>query len=234
MWRSPEFTLTLLEHPDGLRPHEDALLDLLFTGKSGEPREVVTMGEMSHLITSSRWKDFTRTLEEETRVEGLVDPAVEGQRNKTIGWGVAILFLALVLFVATFLFSSSFGMWPLILVGAVFLVGFLAILFGAMYSKLSDKGLQYATAFEPFRRFLKDVSRNRTDMPDAAYYEAYLPYATGYELAQQWAKRMAKSEDPRIPAYFRAAETGNPVNMGAFVAVIVTALQPLMKPFPFQ
>lgn len=220
MWRSAEFALTLRDHPDGLRPHEDALLQLLFIGKDGQPREVVTMGEMNRLITSSRWKEYTRTLEDEAEMEGLVDPAVESKRKRMVGWGVALMLLSFALFIASFLVSSSFGMWPLVLVAVLVLLSFLMIIFGALYTKLSDKGMEYATALEPFRRFLKDVSGKKVDMPDDAYYEAYLPYATGYGLAQQWAKRMAESEDPRVPAYFRAAETGDPMNMAAFVAII--------------
>ncbi len=221
MLRSAEFSLTLLDHPDGLRPHEAALLDLLFTDKAGVPHDVTTMGEMSRLITSSRWKGYTRTLEDEAEREGLTNPLVKGKQKKAIGWGVALLILAPLLLIAGALFDSLFGMWPLLLMGAVALIGFLAVIFGASYTKLSDKGFQYATAFEPFRRFLEDVSKDKASLSDDAYYEAYLPYATGYGLAEKWVKRMAKSEDPRIPAYFRAAEADEAVNMAAFIAVII-------------
>lgn len=223
MLRSADFSLTLLDHPNGLRPHEAALLDLLFTDKAGVPRDVTTMGEMSRLITSSRWKGYTRTLEDEAEREGLTNPLVKGKQKKAIGWGVALLILAPLLLIAGALFDSILGIWSLLLMGAVALIGFLAVIFGASYTKLSDKGFQYATAFEPFRRFLEDVSRDKTSLPDDAYYEAYLPYATGYGLAEKWVKRMAKSEDPRIPAYFRAAEADEAVNMASFIAVIMAA-----------
>ncbi|MBP9501495.1 MAG: DUF2207 domain-containing protein [Candidatus Promineofilum sp.] len=219
--RSAEFTLTLLNHPEGLRPHEIALLDLLFTDKSGKPHDITTMGEMSRLITSSRWKGYTRTLEDEAEQEGLTNPLVKGKQKKAIGWGVALLILAPVLLIAGALFDSLFGLWPLLLMGAVALIGFLAVIFGTSYNKLSDKGFQYATAFEPFRRFLEDVSKDKTSLSDDAYYEAYLPYATGYGLAEKWVKRMATSEDPRVPAYFRAAEADEAINMAAFIAVII-------------
>lgn len=221
MLRSAEFILTLLDRPDGLRPHESALLDLLFTDKAGVPRDVITMSEMSRLITSSRWKGYTRTLEGEAEQERLTNPLVKGKQKKAIGLGVALLILAPLLLIAGALFDSLFGMWPLLLMGAVALIGFLAVIFGASYNKLSDKGFQYATAFEPFRRFLQDVAKNKADLQDKAYYEAYLPYATGYGLAEKWVKRMATSEDPRIPAYFRAAGADEAVNMASFISVIV-------------
>ncbi len=223
MLRSADFSLTLLDHPNGLRPHESALLDLLFTDKSGKPHDVTTMGEMSRLITSSRWKKYTRTLEDEAEQEGLTNPLVKGKQKKAIGWGVALLILAPMLLIAGALFDSILGIWSLLLMGAVALIGFLAVIFGASYNKLSDKGFQYATAFEPFRRFLEDVSKDKASLSDDAYYEAYLPYATGYGLAEKWVKRMAKSEDPRIPAYFRAAEADEAVNMASFIAVIMAA-----------
>jgi len=223
MLRSADFSLTLLDRPDGLRPHESALLDLLFTDKAGVSRDTITMGKMSHLITSSRWKGYTHTLEDEAEQEGLTNPLVKGKQKKAIGWGVALLILAPVLLIAGALFDALFGMWPLLLMGAIAFIGFMAVIFGASYTKLSDKGFQYATAFEPFRRFLQDVSKNKTDLPDNTYYEAYLPYATGYGLANQWVKRMGESDDPRIPAYFRAAEADEAVNMASFIAVIMAA-----------
>ncbi|MCZ2114443.1 MAG: DUF2207 domain-containing protein [Anaerolineae bacterium] len=221
LWRSAEFTMTLLKYPEDLRLYEDALLDLLFTDKHGAPREVITLSEMGRLITSSRWKAYSHALEEEAKLEGLVDPTVKGKRNKMIGVGIALTLLSPLIIIGMGLFFSATGLWPLLLFGAISLLGVVAIILGSAYTRLSDKGMQYATAFDPFRRFLKDVTKKKTGMPDPTYFEIYLPYATAYGLAQQWAKRMAESDDPRIPAYFRAAETGEPMDMGAFIAVIV-------------
>lgn len=222
LFRSAEFTVTLQDRPQGLRPHEQALVDLLFTDKSGIEQDVVTLAEMGHLITSSRWKEFTDTLKDEAGSEGYTDPAVEHQKRRVIGWGGALILVGFASMVAIFLLRDTFGAWPLISAGAVVLVGILGMIIGASLSPLSEKGFQFATAYEPFRRFLKDVSKGKMELPDKAYYEAYLPYATAYGLAEPWVKGQSKSDYQQIPSYFRAVEAGGG-EMAAFVAVISAA-----------
>lgn len=221
-WRAPEFAITLQERPQGLRPHEQALVDLLFIDKNGEEQDVVTLSDMGRLITSSRWKGFTSVLEEEAMDNGLADPAAKERQKRLVGWGVVITLLALPLFIAAFLLRDAFGLWTLIAVVAVAFVGIIGLIMAAAISPLSDKGYQYATAFEPFRRLLKDVTKGKTTLPDLTYYHAYLPYATAYGLAEPWVKDQAKSDFQDVPAYFRAAESSG-AEMAAFIAVISAA-----------
>lgn len=221
-FRSPEFAVTLLERPAGLKPLERALLDLLFTDKKGAPHDVITLSEIGNLVTSSRWKHFTEALEEEADLEGFNDENAKARRKQMIGWGVAFLLGSIPLVLVVFLLSGAFGAWPLVAVAAVALVGLVGLLIGAALSPLSEKGYEYATAFEPFRRLLKDVAKDKTSLPDLTYYEAYLPYATAYGIAEPWIKGQAKSDYQQLPAYFRAAAADG-ANMAAFVAVISAA-----------
>ncbi len=221
-FRSPEFTVTLLERPQQPRPHEQSLLDLLFIDKQGVEQEVVTLGEMGKLITSSRWKEFSQSLEDEAAQEGLLDNSAKKRQKRIIGWGAVLMVAAIPLLLAAFLLRDTFGMWTLVAVGAVFLIGFLGFLFGASISPLSNKGFQISSAFEPFHHLLKDVAKGKTTLPDLTYFEAYLPYATAYGLAEPWVKGQAKSDYQQIPAYFRAAGASGG-EMAAFVSVISTA-----------
>lgn len=221
-FRAPECAVTLLNRPDAPRPHEQALVDLLFTDKHGNEQEVVTMAEMGRLITSSRWKAYTDTLKEEADGEGFLNPAAKRQQKRVVAWSVVILLIAFVLFVLAFLFESMFGFWPLVTVGAVLVLGFLGMIFGAAISPLSEKGYQYASSFEPFRKLLNDVAKGKAELPDLAYYEAYLPYATAYGIAEPWVKGQAKAGYDIIPGYFRAAESGA-MHMASYVAVISAA-----------
>lgn len=221
-FRAAEFAVTLLERPQGLKPHEQALVELLFTDKEGTEQEVITLSEMGHLITSSRWKGYQTTLSEEAGAQGLLDLKAKQQQKRVIVWSVMILLLAFGLFIAGFLLDEWFGFWPLVTVGAVLLLGFLGFIFGAAISPLSEKGFQFASAFEPFRKMLNDVAKGKTELPDLAYYEAYLPYATAYGIAEPWVKGQAKSGYTQIPSYFRAAEMSGG-EIAAFVAVISAA-----------
>lgn len=220
--RSPEFAISLIKQPQDLRPHEQALVDLLFTDKAGVEQDVVTLSEMGRLVTSSRWKEFTQGLEKEAEQEGLADPAAKRRQKQLTGWGVVILVLAIPLLVPAFLLRDAFGLWTLVTVAAVFLLGLLGVIFAMSISPLSDKGYQYASAFEPFRRLIKDVARNRATLPDLTYYHAYLPFAAAYGHAEQWVKGQEKSDFQQVPAYFRAA-TASGTEMAAFVAVISAA-----------
>jgi hypothetical protein len=220
LWREAQFTITLLDRPPDLRPHESALLDLLFTDKSGAEQEVVTLAEMGRLITSSRWKRFTEILEEEAGREGLTDPAAGVRQQRLMVWGVVLMLLAALLLIPTFLFGAFFGAWPLVAIGAVVLVGIFAMIAAASISPLSDKGAQYAAAFEPFRRYLNDVAKGKTQIYEPSFLETFLPYATAFGFAEQWVKSLAKSEVQQIPSYFRAMTEAGGAEMAAFIAVI--------------
>lgn len=221
-FRSPDFAIALLDQPPDLRTHEEVILDLLFTDKNGNERDVVAFSEMGRLITSSTWKEFTHTIEDEAAAEGFLDPKAKSRQKQIIGWSVALMLLGLPLFVAVFLLQSAFGIWPLVAVGAIFLVGFLGLIIGAAISPLSPKGFQYATAFEPFRRLLKDAANGKATLPDPTYFETYLPYAAAYGVAEPWVKRQAKSDYRQLPAYFRAMGTDG-AEMVAFIAAISAA-----------
>lgn len=220
--RGPEFAITLLEHPQNLRPHEQALVDLLFTDKNGIEQEVITLSEMGKLITSSRWKKFTHALEDEAAQEGLLDENAKRRQKQLVVWGVLLLLMGIPLLMAAYLLREPFGMWTLVAVGAVALVGFFGLLFAAAISPLSQKGYQFASAFEPFRHLLKDVTRGKAELPDLSYYIAHLPYATAYGLAEPWVKQQSKSGYEQIPEYFRAVQSSG-AEMAAFVAVISAA-----------
>ncbi len=224
-FRSPEFDVILLERPAGLKPHEQALLDLLFTDKKDVEHDVISMSEISKLVTSSRWKQFTDALKDEADLEGLNDNGAKARRKQMMIAGAVVLLLVVPLFFVAFLLRATFGTWPLVAVVAVGIVGFVGLLTGAMLSPLSKKGYQYAAAFEPFRQLLKDVAKGKTTLPDLTYYEAYLPYATAYGIAEPWVKEQAKSDYQQLPAYFRASTEGADAGMVAYVAVISAASQ---------
>ena len=214
------FTLTYHPHAVSLRRYEQELLDLLFTDKSGAPQTTLTSTEMGKRVTSSGWKKHTDSVMDELRQGGFVDKATEAGRKRVMIWGVALMLFAFPLFVVAFLISSLFGYWSLLLVAAVFTVGLILTLVGVSISTLSTGGAQQAAAWEPFKRFLHEVSRGKVELPDPAYYDAYLPYATAFGYAGDWMKRYADSGNDRVPAYFRALSPDDG-SMAAFVAVMV-------------
>lgn len=222
-YKSAEFTVTLLNRPDDLRPHEGALLDILFTDKSGVESDVIAMSEMGRRVTSSRWQQVTDALKHEADSEGLTDPAAKQRARRLVIWGVVLMFLAVPIGALTMLLWSVFGGWPLLLAAAVFLVGIISTIAGAVVSPLSARGVQYADAFDPFRRFLESVSKGKTSLPDPAYFPAYLPYATAFGFAKAWVEQQGDSDYAQVPAYFRALGDSSGAEMVVFIAAVTAA-----------
>ncbi len=222
-YRSADFLITLLKQPADARPHERALLDLLFTDRSGAPQNAVRMSDMGRLITSSRWKIYTESLEAEADAQGLISAEAKRRRNRFLVWGVMLLFLALAVLLVTFLVGSLFGFWPLVLAAALALLGFVAFIAGATVSPLSDRGAKLVETFAPFRRFIEQVARGKIDVPDPAYFEAHLPYATAFGYAVPWVKKQVDEGYSEVPAYFHALNADDGAHIAAWLVAVTAA-----------
>ncbi len=220
--RSAQFEATLLKELPNPRPHEQALIDLLFTDKHGNPYDVVALSDIGKRVTTSRWKKFTETLDEEMEREGYIDEAAKKRQKRFYIWGVLLMLAVIPLMIAGFLLDEQFGMWPLVTIAFVGVLGFITVMIGVALSLLSDKGHRYAAAFEPFRKMLKDTAKGKATLPDSSYYLAYLPYATAYGVAESWVKDQSKKGYDTLPPYFRAAQASG-AEMAAFIAVISAA-----------
>jgi len=222
-YRQANFTVTLLDRPADLQPHERALLDIIFTDKTGEQHDVVLMSEMGRLITSSRWKEFSESLKEDADRQGLIDHDA-GRRGKRMSIaGVILMILTLPLTGLVFLFQNAFGLWPMIFVAAIFLAGMFITIAGATVTSLSQRGAQVAAAFDPFRRYLQAVAKGKAEIPDPAYYEAYLPYAAAFGIAEAWVKQQSKAGYDRVPGYFHIMSDSSGAEMVVFISAISAA-----------
>ena len=222
-YQANQFSVMLLGRSTDLRPHESALLDVLFTDKSGAPHDTITMSDMGQLITSSRWKKFTESLESEAEAQGLISRESKERGKRLMIWGGVLMVLLLPLAAAVILMGTLFGFWPVLLAAAIFIVGLIALLSGATLSPLSDRGAKLAEAFDPFRRFLDQAGKGKMDVPDPAYYEAYLPYATAFGYAQPWVKQQSKAGYDVVPSYFRGLSDDGGANMVVFIAAVTSA-----------
>lgn len=223
-YRSSEFLITLLSRPTNPRPHEQALLDILFTDRSGAPQESITMSSMGQLITSSRWKQFTESVKDEAEAAGWLSEAAKRGGNRLMVWGIVLMVLLAPLGALMFVLQASFGWWPLVLIGALFLVSIFAFVGSATVSPLSERGAQQASAYDPFRRFIDQAAKGKLDVPDPAYYEAYLPFAAAFGAAEAWVKAQAKRGYDAVPAYFRALSTDDgSAMMVVYIAAISAA-----------
>jgi len=222
-FKSADFDVVLVDRPADLRLHEQALVDILFTDKTGASRDRISLSDMGQLITSGRWKGFTESVKDEAKAQGLLDANAQRRGKQLAIWGVVMTLLALPVAIVTFLAQSLFGFWPLLLAGAFFLAGMFLMIAGATVSPLSDQGTQLATTFDPFRRFVKDAAKGAVDIPDVSYYESYLPYATAFGYAEPWVKQQTKAGYNVAPSFFRAINAADASHMMVVYMAAISA-----------
>jgi hypothetical protein len=221
---SADFRIQFQEKPTDLLPHERGLLDLLFQDKSGRPVKEVKLSKLSGLISSSRWKRFSETLQAEMKADFLIDPARGGVKQRLVVAALVLgSLLMAVVFALTFLFVDTLGYWPLIMVGAIFLVMLAWVITASSISNLSDEGAALAAEWEPFHKYLHAVTRDKASATHPDMFEQYLPYAAVYGLLHDWAKRFEKKGWTRVPAYFRAYDAAGSGSMAAFVVLASTS-----------
>ena len=223
-FKQHDATLTKGEVPAGLQAHERALLDLLFTDRSGS-RSSVRFSQLARAIASSRrWKRLREAVNEDLRVARLIDPEREQTRGRVIGLGVAIVVLAIVGFVLSIVFFEQAGDSVLALPIAALVVGIVGIAIGASLSPLSDEAQGRAERWKAFRRHLaKSVRSSAGARGSAADFERLLPYAAAFGTAVAWAKRLQKQGVTEGPSWLKAATrdgTMGPADFAATVAIL--------------
>lgn len=206
MLRSKKFELVYNPGEEILRAHEQALVDALFTERRGT-RERISFSELGSRLTSNQ-KAINAPLEAMLTNYGWKDAERERQRSRLIGVSVLALLLGPLVAVAAILPLPTLIRAVLIGAGAAMaMLGFVGALSGAMFSILTASGMQQASAWESFGRYLKDVSRGREPSirPDA--FSLYLPYAAGFGLASGWARFFEKQPNVPVPLWLNSLQS---------------------------
>ena len=221
VFRQHDATLSRGDAPSGLLAHEQALLDIFLTDKSG-PRSSVTFSQIARSVSSpSRWKRLQAAVSEDLREARLLDPERERTRGRVIGLGAAILALAFVGFVLSVAFIERAGEPVLALPIAALIVGITGIVTGAHLSTLSEEAIGRAERWRAYRRYLADSSTRAGTT--ARSFERVLPYAAAFGLALGWAKRLQNQGVTDGPSWMVAAAkdgTAVPADIGDVVAVL--------------
>jgi hypothetical protein len=221
-WLSQEdYALHLRRPPEKLPPHKEGLLDLIFG--SGEDRQVeVRLSEVRNRL-SFNLSRFTEPLKEEMRAMDLFDPRYRRARKVLITVAVLLLVLSALGFLAVVIFlTSTYGPWPALIAGSLFVVGVTALILGATISPLTDEAMGEAEAWGNFRKYLRQVTRGKKLLTDPRAYEEHLPYAAAMGLASEWAKHWSEETNVAIPDWFGPLAQDS-TSMAAFVVVMAAA-----------
>jgi hypothetical protein len=214
-----DYTVRQVAEATDLAPHEQSLLDLLFTTKSGERTAEVDLSQLNHLVTSSRWKQYSERVKAEVKAAGWLSAVRQQKRRRLMAWGVVLLLLSFVSLLLALLFNALFGLWPLAVTAALFLLALLWLIVATSLSILSDEGAEAVARWASFYSYLRDVTRGRASVTQPDMFEQYLPYAAAFGLLPAWARYFAKSGWTQVPAYFHALSAADHHNMAAFVAM---------------
>jgi Predicted membrane protein (DUF2207) C-terminal domain/Predicted membrane protein (DUF2207) N-terminal domain len=202
-YRQREFVICLMQLKDGPRPHERALLDLLFVTKKG-PRPSVKFSELRGAVASG-WKLFRRAVLSELGAMGLVSPERQHTRRWLVGVAVSLVVVGSLGLIPAGLLVDRFEAWPMMLPAAVIVVGLVALIFASAFSTLSDEGRRQSAAWRAFFRGLRDMVRGRQPVGEPETFDRYLAYATSAGVSDAWARAFRKGGKlAAMPPWFGA------------------------------
>ncbi len=217
-YRKHDFIIRLLERPSHLQPHQEALLDLIFTTKKGMEVKTIKFSELQNVVTSRRWKNYTESVKAELKAAQVFSEARQQRRRWLFTMG-ALLFFAGVASML-FLVIPSIGPAFLAISFGIMGVGMVALLGGASISPLTNEAAQEAAAWQRFSNYIKGVSRGKQAVDSPNTFLKYLPFAAAFGLLHQWSKFFEKEGWLELPPYFKALPSSNPADsMAAFVAM---------------
>ncbi|MCB9421407.1 MAG: DUF2207 domain-containing protein [Ardenticatenaceae bacterium] len=217
-YRKHDFLIRLLEEPAQPLPHEEALLDLLFTTKKG-PAKTVKFSDLSDVVTSRRWKTFTETGRMELKLADWFSPERNRARKSIVFSGILLLavgFAAMILLGVT----GSLGLAPLAVGGSLGLLGIITAIASTAISPLTDEAATRKAEWEQFADYLKEVTKGKAAVDNPNLFFKYLPYAAAFGLLPQWTRYFEKEGWTEVPPYFHALPNSDPAqSMAAFGAM---------------
>jgi hypothetical protein len=224
IFKAQEVRISRGPTPINAAPHEQVLLDLLFTDRHG-PRSSVTFADLARTFASSRrWKRLREAIASDLRTRRLLDADRERTRGRVTVVGLAILLLSLAGFVGSVALFDQVGEPVLSVPIALLIVGVVGMITGASFSPLSEEGHRHAERWRAFKRTLAGTAdASAGAVPNADRVERWLPYAVAFGTALAWMKRLQKQGVTAGPSWLSAVSRDGahgPASIGSTVAIL--------------
>ena len=211
---SRNFHVTRRGRGEGLLPHEQQILEVMFHHRAGVDQRVSLAQARGRL--TRRWRKISAAILGELAAAGLLDSGRRALRRRYTAAGVAFLVLATLAVVPAMPFIDRLGPWPLLIAAALAASAVASFIFAATITPLSNDGVRRAEQWREFRKHLRDVAGGKGVAPGVPMARL-LPYAVALGLASAWAKFM-KTQAHIAPPWFRAMSAGDATAFVAFVA----------------
>lgn len=210
---------TIVATPTGrpLAPYEDRLLEIIFKDSRDAGRSV-TLGKARNRLVRQLGK-FRAAFEPVMISAGLLDDDRRSVRKRFVTIAIASLIGAGVASIGLAFIAERFGGWPMMIPLALAVVGVAGLIAYAAHTPLSNDGVRRANEWRAFRRYMRDVARDRQPSPGDETVRQLLPFAIAFGIAHSWSAYL-KRHRSAAPAWFRPSEGGhyNPAAFSAFVA----------------
>ena len=211
------FVVARVEGGRPLAEHERRALDIIFTGRHGVETSV-GLGKARGRLTR-HFTTFSTALDGEMVAAGLIDEGRAAVRRRFFKIGLILVLAACVAVLGLAFMVATYGAWPMLIPLAVAGVGVIAFVCHSAHTPLSNTGVHRAEQWRAFRRYLRDVVRDRETSPADATMRQWLPFAVAIGLAPAWATYLKKRRGG-APRWFRAVTDGDSGQaFAAFVGV---------------
>ena len=215
------FSITRTSTGGALTPVDERTLEIIFKGRHGAETTVTLAKARSRLTQHLR--RFREVVNPEMKAAGLLDEDRQAVRRRFLGAGLTALVAAAVMAMAMVVVQlpRQYGGWPLLLPVALGVVAIVAFIAHAAHTPLSNEGVRRSNQWRGFRRYLREVARDREAAPGDAAVGQLLPFAVALGVASGWSAYL-KRHRSAAPPWFRAA-SGDGANPGvAFAAFVST------------
>lgn len=186
---SGQYTFTLLDHKETLRPYEQIVIDMLFNpgAKAGAEKPMPQVAGALAMRNGELAVAFYQDLVD----HGYFRESPEVTRNrwrsifKLIPVIVGVIVIGIVLVTGAW---SNFAFFP-IFVGIA-----LMVLSGSLARSMPQKtvaGAESAAKWRAFRTYLDEIDDRKDLAESRAIFEKYLPYAVALGLAESWTQKFA-------------------------------------------
>ena len=201
-----------------LRPHEQAILDTVFT-KKGQTEDEVEMSAVHGRLTSGSGR-ITRAVRQELSEAGLLDADRLRARRRLMTAATVVMVVGFVGILLTIPLAPEYGGWPVLVPLALEAASAIGFILAASLPAQSDAGLRQGARWQRYGAHLQQASRKGETAspisPDA------LPFAVAFGAAAAYAKALRERGMP-LPAWFHPASLAPDEQGAAFVALMTTS-----------
>ena len=195
------------------------------SGYEAEALAIVFKGDADHTVSLVRARQrltrhlhqFSRAVRAELAASGFIDESRRSLHHRYLKIGVSLFAAALVAAVPTVMFLDDFAFWPMLVSGALALLGAATLALRSTMTPLSNEGVRRSRRWRAFGRHLRAIAEHPAPVFGTPF--ALLPYAVALGAGTAWGKRL-KRERLAAPGWFRSA--GDDDAFAAFVAAATT------------